>query len=59
MALFISLIILVLDIFAIMSIVRSSMTGGSKVIWVLVVVLFPAIGVLAFFLTHRKFAERL
>ena len=54
MTLIISLILLVLDILAIMSIVRSAMTGGTKVLWVLGVVLFPAAGVLVYYLTHRR-----
>ena len=56
MAWIISVILLLIDVVAIMSIVKSSMAGGSKVIWALVVVVFPAIGVFAYFLTHRKFA---
>ena len=56
MALFISLILLLLDIVAIMSIVNSPMAGGLKVIWALIVMVFPAVGVFVYFITHRKFA---
>lgn len=38
------LIILILDIWAIVSIVGSGATTGSKVLWVLLVILLPLIG---------------
>lgn len=40
------LLILILDIWAIISIVRSDSTGGKKVLWVLLIVLLPVLGLI-------------
>lgn len=40
------LLILILDIWAIISIVRSASTGGKKVLWVLLIVLLPVLGLI-------------
>ena len=39
-------LILILDIWAIISIVRSDSTGGKKVLWVLLIVLLPVLGLI-------------
>lgn len=48
------IIILVLDIIAILSIIQSGMTLAMKVVWVLVVLLLPVIGMILWFLIGNK-----
>ncbi|MFA5311150.1 MAG: PLDc N-terminal domain-containing protein [Candidatus Omnitrophota bacterium] len=48
------LAILILDIIAIVDIVRSSMPTGSKVLWVVLVLLLPVIGMILYFLLGKK-----
>ncbi|HHH7389345.1 TPA: PLDc N-terminal domain-containing protein, partial [Escherichia coli] len=40
------LLILILDIWAIISIVRSDSTSGKKVLWVLLIVILPVLGLI-------------
>ena len=44
------LIILIADIYAIIKILQSSASGLKKLIWVVVVLLLPVIGLIAWFL---------
>ena len=44
------LIILIADIYAIIKIVQSSASGLKKLVWVLVVLILPVIGLIAWFL---------
>ena len=44
------LIILVLDIIAIVSILKSSADTGTKLLWVVLVILLPVIGMCLYFL---------
>ena len=44
------ILVLALDIYAILKIAQSSATTGLKVVWILVVLLLPLLGVLAWFL---------
>jgi hypothetical protein len=44
------LIILALDIWAIVSIVQSSATTGRKVLWILLVLILPVVGLILWFL---------
>jgi hypothetical protein len=48
------LIILVLDIIAIVQIVKSSKTTGNKILWLLLVILLPIIGLVLYFLIGNK-----
>ena len=49
-----SLLVLAADIWAIVNIVQSSATNGKKVLWILLVVLLPVLGlILWFFLGPR------
>ncbi|WP_339842881.1 PLDc N-terminal domain-containing protein [uncultured Halopseudomonas sp.] len=43
------LIILILDIWAIINIVQSSSGNGAKVLWVLLVLLLPVVGLIIWF----------
>ena len=42
-------IILLLDIFAIIKIAKSSESGGLKILWIVIVILLPLIGLIAWF----------
>jgi len=48
------LIILVADIWAIIQIVRSGQTGGSKLFWILLILLLPVIGLLVWLVAGRR-----
>ncbi len=50
----IGLIVLILDIIAIISILQSGLSVGMKVVWVLVVLLLPIIGMILWFLIGNK-----
>ncbi|PTU73386.1 PLDc N-terminal domain-containing protein [Pseudomonas mangrovi] len=41
-----SLIILVLDIWAILNVIRSSAGTGAKVLWILLIVILPLVGLI-------------
>jgi hypothetical protein len=38
------LIVLILDIYAIVKIVQSGATTGAKIIWIIVILIFPVLG---------------
>lgn len=48
------LIILVLDVYAIVKVIGSSAGTGSKVLWVVVILLLPVLGVILWFLFGPK-----
>ncbi len=50
----IGLIVLILDIIAIVDIVKSGMTTLMKVVWILIVLIFPVIGMALYFIIGRK-----
>ncbi|MBP1806413.1 PLDc N-terminal domain-containing protein [Rubellimicrobium aerolatum] len=52
------LIVLALDIWAIVSVVNSGASTGSKVIWILVILILPILGFIAWFLFGPKSAAR-
>jgi hypothetical protein len=43
------LLILLADIYAIVQIIQSSATSGSKAVWILLVLLLPVVGLLIWF----------
>ena len=49
-----SLVILVLDILAIIDCVKSSMSGGKKALWIILILILPVIGLILYFLVGRK-----
>lgn len=51
---FVGLVILVLDVWAIVSTLQSRASTGTKVLWVVVVVLLPVLGLLLWFLFGPK-----
>jgi len=48
------LLILVADIYAIVKVINSGASTGSKVVWVLIVALLPVIGLLLWFFAGPK-----
>ena len=52
------LIILILDIWAIVSIIGSSASTGSKVLWTLLVLLLPVVGFLIWLVAGPRSAPR-
>ena len=48
------LVILVLDIVAIVDCVQRSMDTGMKVLWIILIILLPIIGLILYFLLGRK-----
>ena len=50
----VGLIVLILDIIAIVNIVQSGMTAAAKIVWVLIVLLLPVIGMILWFLIGSK-----
>jgi hypothetical protein len=50
----ISLAILVLDIVAIIDVIKSSMDTGKKVLWIILILILPVIGLLLYFFIGRK-----
>jgi hypothetical protein len=50
----IGLVVLVLDIIAIIDIVKSSKDTGGKVLWILLVVILPLIGMILYFAIGKK-----
>nr|WP_323373163.1 PLDc N-terminal domain-containing protein [Marinicella gelatinilytica] len=50
----IGLIILILDIIAIVEILSSGKSAGEKLLWVLVILFLPLIGLILYYLLGRK-----
>lgn len=50
------LVILVLDIWAILDVLKSAKSGGQKVLWIVVILILPLVGLIAYFLAGRKAA---
>jgi hypothetical protein len=48
------LLILILDIYAIMRVLRSSIDPGMKLVWIIVILLLPLLGPILYFLIGAK-----
>ena len=48
------LVILVLDVIAIINVLKSGAATGKKVLWVLLIVLIPVIGMILYFILGNK-----
>ena len=48
------LVILALDIWGIINVIRSGATTGVKLLWILLIVIFPVIGLIAWFLAGPR-----
>jgi hypothetical protein len=47
------LVVLVLDIIAIVDCIKSSMTVGKKVLWIVLVLILPLVGMILYFLLGK------
>lgn len=50
----IGLVIFALDVWAIASVINSDSSGGTKIIWVLVIALLPVVGLIAWWVAGPK-----
>lgn len=50
----IGLVVLVLDIIAILDIFKSSFTTGKKVLWVVLILILPLVGLILYYLLGKK-----
>ena len=50
----IPLIVLILDIIAIVKVVQSGVDTGTKVLWIVIILLLPLLGMLLYFLIGPK-----
>ena len=48
------LLVLVLDIIAILDVLKSSMDTGKKALWVILILILPVIGMVLYFLIGKK-----
>lgn len=48
------LLVLVLDIVAIIDVLKSTMDNGKKALWILLIVILPVIGMVIYFLIDQK-----
>jgi hypothetical protein len=48
------LVILVLDIFAILDVLKQAWSGGKKALWVVLIIIFPLIGLILYYLLGKK-----
>lgn len=49
-----SLIVLILDIIAIIDILKSSLDTGTKALWIILILVLPVIGMVLYFLIGKK-----
>jgi len=50
----IGLVVLVLDIVALVDVIKSSVDTGKKVLWVILILVLPIIGMVLYFLIGKK-----
>ncbi len=48
------LVVLVLDIIAIIDVLKSSMATGKKVLWIILILVLPFVGMALYFLIGKK-----
>ncbi len=48
------LIVLVLDIIAIVEVLKSSMDTGKKALWIILILVLPVVGMVLYFLIGKK-----
>jgi len=49
-----ALVVLVLDIIAILDVLKSSMDSGKKALWIILILVLPVIGMVLYFLIGQK-----
>ncbi|HTL70377.1 MAG TPA: PLDc N-terminal domain-containing protein [Candidatus Eisenbacteria bacterium] len=50
----IGIVVLVLDIIAILDVVKSAMTSGKKALWIVLILILPVVGMILYFLLGKK-----
>jgi len=50
----VGLLVLVLDIIAIVDVLKSSLDSGKKALWVILVLILPVVGMMVYFLIGKK-----
>ncbi|MFH1189503.1 MAG: PLDc N-terminal domain-containing protein [Candidatus Omnitrophota bacterium] len=50
----VSLVVLILDIIALVDVLKSSMETGMKLLWVILILVLPVIGMVLYFLIGKK-----
>ena len=50
----IGIVVLVLDIIALVDVIKSSVDTGKKVLWVILILVLPIIGMVLYFLIGKK-----
>jgi hypothetical protein len=48
------LVVLILDIIAIIDVLKSSMATGKKVLWIILILVLPVVGMVLYFLIGKK-----
>jgi hypothetical protein len=48
------LVVLVLDIIAIIDVLKNSMATGKKVLWIILILVLPVVGMVLYFLIGKK-----
>lgn len=48
------LIILILDVIAVLEVVKSSVDGTKKALWIALIILLPVLGIILYFAVGRK-----
>jgi hypothetical protein len=48
------LVVLVLDIIAIVDLLKSSMDTGKKALWIILILILPLVGMVLYFLLNKK-----
>ena len=48
------LVVLVLDIIAIIDVLKSSMATGKKILWIILILVLPFVGMVLYFLIGKK-----
>jgi len=49
-----ALVVLVLDIIAILDVLKSSMDSGKKALWIILILVLPVIGMVIYFLIGQR-----
>ncbi|MCP5463047.1 MAG: PLDc N-terminal domain-containing protein [bacterium] len=49
-----SLVILILDILAIIDCIKSSLSTGKKVLWIILILILPVVGLILYYLVGKK-----
>ena len=54
MSIILALIVLVLDVIAILDVIKSSVDTVKKALWIVLILVLPVIGMIVYFLVGRK-----